>query len=63
MKISYVLALFIIFWLLFYTIELFFSTPVVYWSTSQDMAVKLEIKGQEKEITELPDKYIKIWVK
>ena len=39
------------------------NTPVVYWSTSKNECVKIEVRGEDCGCSELPDKYERIWVK
>ena len=49
--------------LIVFGIESYFSTPVVYWSTSSNECVKVIYDGIETGCNELPEKYERIWVK
>lgn len=49
--------------MIIFGIESYFSTPVVYWSTSQDKCVKIIYDGVESDCSELPEKYERVWVK
>lgn len=49
--------------LLIFGIESYFSTPVVYWSTSQNKCVKVIHDGVEMGCDEIPEKYSRMWVK
>ena len=49
--------------LLIFGIESYFSTPVVYWSTSSNECVKVMYDGIETGCDKLPEKYSRVWVK
>ena len=56
-------------WVLFFigfliwSVESYFSTPVVYWSTSSNECVKVMVDGVETNCDEMPEKYERVWVK
>lgn len=37
--------------------------PVVYWSTSKNECVRIEIKGEVFDCSDMPEKYERVWVK
>jgi hypothetical protein len=49
--------------MLIFSIQSYFSTPVVYWSTSQNKCVKVIHNGIEMDCSGLPEKYERVWVK
>lgn len=63
MKFTDFLWLLIFVLVIIYGIESYFSAPVVYWSTSSNECVKIIHDGVETGCSELPDGYIRRWVK
>lgn len=63
MKFTYLFWILLIIGFIIWGTESYFSTPVVYWSTSQNKCVKIIYDGIETDCSELPDKYERVWVK
>lgn len=63
MKISDFIWMVVLTLLVGYGLYSYFSTPVVYWSHSQNKCVRVIQDGVEYDCSNLPDKYERVWVK
>lgn len=61
--IGYLLFIFSCIAICFWSEYIWGNTPIVYWSTSQNKCVKVMYDGIEKDCSEMPEKYSRVWVK